>query len=108
MSLSYKQRAAVRDEFAANLSRSGLRADEVEYDLGFTSRRLRAALRLRLPTSGTDIWLVRDYLEQAVIDSGGEPVQYTVLTESSRALARGWFPLVPAPRHAFPTQAPER
>lgn len=108
MSLDFKQRAAVRDEFAANLRRSGLRVDEVEHDLGFTSRRLRAALRLKMPTTGADIWLVRDYLEQAVLDSGGDPVEYTVLTESSRALARNWFTLVPAPRHAFPAHTREQ
>ena len=46
-----------------------------------------------------DVWLLRDYVEQAVRDAGRRPVAYTVLTERSRLRARMWFRLQKAPPH---------
>lgn len=101
MSLNLMQMRRASAELRANLDRSGLTPLEVQTDLGFTAVRLRRALHMRPGTNGSDIWLLRDYLEQAVRDSGGNPVPYTVLTEESRKQARTWFTLHPAPHHNF-------
>lgn len=101
MSLNIIQIRRTRAELKENPHRSGLTPDVIQTDLGFTAERLDRALRLARGTTGPDIWLVRDYLEQAVTDAGAEPVGYTVLTEESRSKARQWFVLLPAPRHDF-------
>ncbi|HWV76003.1 MAG TPA: DUF2316 family protein [Isoptericola sp.] len=101
MSLNIIQIRRTRTELKENFHRSGLTPDAIQADLGFSAERLDQALRLRRGTTGPDIWLLRDYLEQAVTDAGAEPVPYTVLTEESRSKARQWFDLLPAPRHDF-------
>lgn len=106
MSLTIMQIRRTRAELKANLHRSGLTLDAIRADLGFSAERLDRALRLGRGTTGTDIWLLRDYLEQAVTDAGAEPVRYTALTEESRSRARQWFGLLPAPHHDFSASAP--
>ncbi len=99
--LNREEIARTAAEHHANLDLSGLTLDEVAVDLDFTPARLRSALDLVEVHDPADVWLLRDYLEQAVSDAGREPVPYTVLTEASRRRARGWFHLRPAPRHSF-------
>ncbi|MFJ6512938.1 DUF2316 family protein [Streptomyces sp. NPDC091406] len=99
MSLDPAERDRTREELAANLDLTGLSADTVAADLGFTRDRLGHALGLT--SDPVDVWLLRDYLHQAVLDSGHTPVPFTVLTNSSRLKARLWFRLRKAPRHDF-------
>lgn len=101
MSLNLMQIRRTRAELQENLHRSGLTPDAIRADLGFSADRLDRALRLRRGTTMSDVWLLRDYLEQAVTDAGAKPVRYTVLTEESRGKARQWFDLLPAPHHDF-------
>ena len=98
MSLRDDERARTGEELKANFALSGLTLAEVEADLGCTPSRLRSTL----DSSGdpVDVWELRDYLEQAVTDAGGEPIPFTILTESARSKANGWFGLRTAPRHA--------
>ncbi|MGR6902100.1 DUF2316 family protein [Glutamicibacter sp. BSL13] len=101
MSLNIFQRRAVTKTLLSDLDRSGLTRDEVAADLRITTDQLDLAIRMARGGDPTHVWLVRDYLHQAVIDSGGEPTEHTVLTEASRAKARQWFTMTTPPRHDF-------
>jgi hypothetical protein len=105
MSLNIFQRRAVTKTLLSDLDRSGLTREQAATDLDISVDQLDKAIRMAAGGDPTHIWLVRDYLHQAVIDSGGKPTEHTVLTESSRARAQQWFPMRPAPRHTF-TPAP--
>lgn len=106
MSLNIFQRRAVTKALLSDLDCSGLTRDDAAADLGITVDQLDKAIRMAPGGDPTHIWLVRDYLHQAVIDAGGTPTEHTVLTEASRAKARQWFPMRPAPRHDFATTRP--
>ncbi len=101
MSLNHDELRRTSVELQHNLRLSGLTEAEVAADLGLTPDRLRAVLRMSALESPAEAWLLRDYLEQAVRDAGGEPVPFTVLTERSRRMAEFWFGLREAPRHVF-------
>lgn len=88
------------EELAANLTLTGLGIDQVADDLGLAPDDVTSLLAMTGGHDPADVWLLRDYLEQAVLDHGGTPRPFTVLTEDSRHLARRWFRLRPAPRHA--------
>lgn len=103
MSLNIFQRRAVTRTLLSDLARSGLTREEAATDLNITTDQLDHALRMAPGGDPTHIWLVRDYLHQAVIDAGGEPAEHTVLTEASRSKARQWFPMTLPPRHDFTT-----
>ncbi|QKW25857.1 DUF2316 family protein [Streptomyces seoulensis] len=103
MSLNDAERRRTSQELKANLAASGLSAREAAEDLGFAPERLRSALDVGPSGDPVDVWELRDYLDQAVRDTGRAPVPWTVLTEPARHLAREWFPLREAPRHTFPT-----
>lgn len=90
MSLNSEQRERTARELRANLERSGLDEPGVLALTGWTSERLRATLAIDR-ADPVDVWRLRDVLERAVVDAGGEPVPFTVLTDSARAAARGWF-----------------
>jgi hypothetical protein len=100
MTLNAAQRDRTSEELRANLALSGLTAGQATADLRFTPQRLRAALDASADPA--DVWQLRDYLEQAVRDTGRRPVAYTVLSRRARFLARTWFTLRKAPRHEFP------
>lgn len=91
MSLNSHQIGQNALELQANLELSGLSSSEVAAALEFTPNQLEEALS----SSGNpvDVWQLRDYLEAAVRSTGREPVPFTILTESARASARGWFDL---------------
>lgn len=106
MSLDAEELSRTRAELAANLARTSLTPAEVAADLAFDEARLdeaRLDAALNATESGdpSDVWLLRDYLEHAVRDAGGEPVPFTVLTSQSRRMAERWFALRTAPRHDF-------
>ena len=100
MSLNAEQLARTRRELGANLTVTGLTREQVTVDLDLTAERLAAVLDGG-PSDPVDAWLLRDYLLQAVRDTGGGPVPFTVLTSGNRIKARMWFRLRKAPRHDF-------
>ncbi|WSI67626.1 DUF2316 family protein [Streptomyces sp. NBC_01336] len=63
--------------------------------------RLRQTLDVDPVSDPVDVWQLRDHLQQAVLDAGGTPVPYSVLSDRSRLRARPWFRLRSAPRHVF-------
>lgn len=101
MSLNFFQRRAITKTLLSDLDRSGLTYEDAAADLGIRADQLDKAIRMVAGGDPTHIWLIRDYLHQAVIDAGGTPTEHTVLTEASRSKARQWFPMRPAPRHDF-------
>ncbi|MFJ6695302.1 DUF2316 family protein [Streptomyces sp. NPDC091272] len=101
MSLNDAERHRTCEEFAQNLALARLTPHEAAADLGFAPERLRRTLDAASTSDPVDVWQLRDYLRQAVVDSGGTPVRHTVLTERSRLKARMWFSLRRAPRHDF-------
>ena len=106
MSLDAEELSRTRAELAAHLARTSLTPAEVAADLAFDEARLdEARLDAALNPTGSgdpsDVWLLRDYLEHAVRDAGGEPVPFTVLTTQSRRMAERWFVLRATPRHDF-------
>lgn len=101
MSLNQREMAITSSELQANLALCGLSLDEVAADLDLAPDDVSALVALSGTQDPVDVWLLRDYLEQAVVDSGGTPQPFTVLTQDSRQLARRWFHLRQAPRHAW-------
>ncbi|MFJ3526467.1 MULTISPECIES: DUF2316 family protein [unclassified Streptomyces] len=101
MTLNAAERHRTGEEFAQNLALSGLTPHDVATDLAFTPERLRRTLDVDPASDPVDVWQLRDYLRQAVLDAGGRPAPYTVLNDRSRLRARLWFRLRDAPRHVF-------
>jgi hypothetical protein len=99
MSLNDAERSRTCRELQHNLELSGLTHSQAANDLGFSVQRLDDTLTLATGNDPADVWQLRDYLEQAVLDGGGEPAPFSVLTEDARSAARSWFDLRPAPRH---------
>ena len=81
----------------ANLVHSGLTPPIVATALGHTSARLGDTLHISPAPHPADVWLLRDFLDQAVRDRGATPEPWTVLTGVSRAVASRWFSLRTAP-----------
>ncbi|MDQ2745133.1 MAG: DUF2316 family protein [Chloroflexota bacterium] len=102
MTLNVNELAQTRTELLANLELTGLATSAVAADLHFTSDRLDSTLHCRDDCDPVDVWQLRDYLERTVRDTGQTPVPFTVLSARSRMLARMWFRLRKAPRHAYP------
>ncbi len=89
--LTPKQRRRTASELAANLAATGLDVRQVAAELGTTPERVRSTLDVD-GADPVDVWQLRDHLEHA---AGDRAVPYSVLTETARATARGWFPLSP-------------
>lgn len=101
MSLNQEELRRTSAELRGNLELSGLTGAVVAADLGFTADQLEDLLALQESQDPVNVWLLRDYLEQAVRDTGREPQPFTVLTTRNRRMARMWFRLRRAPRHDF-------
>ncbi|MEV0579341.1 DUF2316 family protein [Streptomyces sp. NPDC050392] len=101
MTLNAAERLRTSEEFARNLALTGLAPHDGAADLAFTPVRLRQTLDVDPASDPVDVWQLRDCLQQAVLDAGGTPVPYSVLSDRSRLKARLWFRLRGAPRHAF-------
>jgi hypothetical protein len=93
MSLNTEQQARTRDEFQANYHLCGVTAQQIQTDLGFTSRQLDHTLHIHPASDPADVWLLRDYLDKIIRHHGGDPVPFTVLTERYRLAASLWFSL---------------
>ncbi|WP_326655898.1 DUF2316 family protein [Streptomyces sp. NBC_00385] len=78
MTLNAAERHRTGEEFAQNLALTGLSPHEVAADLAFTPERLRRTLDVAPASYAVDVWQLRDYLQQAVLDAGGTPVSHSV------------------------------
>jgi hypothetical protein len=93
MSLTEAQREGTRRELRHNLELCELAPAAIAVELAFTGERLAATLEVTPEADPVDVWMLRDFLEDAVRRAGGRPEHYTVLTETSRADAERWFGL---------------
>lgn len=100
MTLTVAECTRTSEQLNRNLTLAGLTHEQLSEDLGYSPKRLAAALAVE-DADPVDVWELRDYLSFAVIDSGGLPEPFTVLTNASRRQAAIWFQLRDAPRHAF-------
>lgn len=98
MSLTADEQKRTSEELLTNFRLSGLPAATVAADLSLTTEELDATLCLGPSAHPTEVWLVRDYLEQAILAAGGTPAPFTILTPEARRSAERWFTLRPAPR----------
>lgn len=90
MSLSPQQQRRTSEEIQANATAAGLSREEFRHRTGLSSSRFDAAFHV---TAGdpADVWLLRDIAETAAREAGETVTSYSVLTESARRQAAGWF-----------------
>ena len=72
MSLGAEELSRTRAELAANLARTSLTRAEVAADLAFDEARLDAALNATGSGDPSDVWLLRDYIEQKRAEKKGK------------------------------------
>jgi len=101
MSLTQEQKFRTRQELWANRQSCPLDDHVLCEALGWTPQQLADTLDVNAGSTPAEVWLLRDFLEQAVSDLGGTPVPFTVLTEDTRADSERWF----GPRRIPPTPA---
>ncbi|MFL1429417.1 MULTISPECIES: DUF2316 family protein [unclassified Nocardiopsis] len=101
MSLTTEEIARTGRELRANLALTGLTTTQAATDLGLTTEEVEALLASGPGNDPARVWQLRDYLHQAVKDTGNTPVPFTVLTSAAKVRARLWFRLYKAPRHDF-------
>jgi len=104
MSLTQEQKSRTRQELRANQQICPLDDRVLCKTLGWTPQQLADTLDVNAGSSPAQVWLLRDFLEQAVSDLGGTPVPFTVLTEDARASSERWF----GPCRIPPTPARKR
>lgn len=90
MSLSPDQQRHTAEEIQANARAAGLSHAEFRRRTGLSQSRFDAALNV---TAGdpADVWLLRDVAETAAREADAPLTSYSVLTESARRQAAGWF-----------------
>ncbi|TFC01046.1 DUF2316 family protein [Cryobacterium adonitolivorans] len=93
MSLNRSERGDTCNELNANLVLSGLTPENIGGALGWTLDRTTAALAVA-GAAPRDVWLVRDYIDAAIIAAGKTPHPYSSLTEQMRSAADSWFGLI--------------
>jgi hypothetical protein len=99
MSLNAVERARTAAELSANFIASRLTVIDVCRDLDFTAKRLNDTMTISASSSPADVWFLRDYLEQTILDAGATPTLFSVLTPQSRTAASESFELRVPPRH---------
>lgn len=97
MSLNDDERKQTSAELKQNAERSSLPARVIQKALGFSEARLEAALHVSPSCDPVDVWVLRDFLDEAVVHTGAQPASYSVLTDEARADAQRWFDLREAP-----------
>jgi hypothetical protein len=93
MSLNDEQREGIRRELRRNLELGAVTMGAIAEELGFSVERLVITLDVTEKSDPTDVWMLRDFLEQAARSADAMPEHYGVLTESARADAQRWFGL---------------
>lgn len=89
--LDRQETANTAAELAENLKRSGLGVEGLADRAGVDVATTRQTLSLAPGCDPALVWLLRDKLETAVKDAGGEVYPFSKLTERARRSARGWF-----------------
>ena len=85
--LTPKMRHDARVELQENYKRLGKDENEVLNDLQITSIELHAVLNMRDPDPSY-VWMVRDYLEDKLLEEGKEVYPFSYMADHS---ANKWF-----------------
>ena len=91
MSLNAAERAATAQELAANCEEADLSEDQLRELTGLDPARFELAFAVSPRSDPADVWLVRDTVQTAVEEAGGELTPFSVLTEQMRSAAASWF-----------------
>lgn len=86
MSLNQAQKKQTREELRRNYQISGLAPADILRDLGLDEEQLEMVLELGDGVDPTDVWRVRDYMEEIIIASGKKPYPYSALKVNR------WYP----------------
>ncbi|WP_172188146.1 DUF2316 family protein [Lentilactobacillus kribbianus] len=79
MSLDATDMQATMNELKANFQLSGLSTEEASADLGISPKEFKSLMALRIDAL-EDVWILKDYLTEQVINNGEEPVEFSALT----------------------------
>lgn len=82
MSLTAEQKEQTSRELKENYRISGLKPDEIEVVLGFDTEQLQELLNLYPTPNPTNVWRLRDYMEEVIKEKGKQPYPYTSLREN--------------------------
>lgn len=91
MSLTQEQKSRTRQELWANRQNCPLDDHTLCETLEWTPQQLAETLDVSAGSTPAQVWLLRDFLQQAVSDLGRTLVPFTVLTEDARASSERWF-----------------
>lgn len=97
MSLDDAQRARTAAEFRENLALAALEDHHFADDLGMDRREVDAIVAMEPGVDPARVWLLRDYLTNAIRARGLRPHPWATMTEQRRSAANGWFGLAEAP-----------
>lgn len=88
--------ARTAQDLQRHLPAAGLSRADLARWLGLTTDELDAVLAMDGRADPVQVWLVRDALDQAVREAGGDPT-WSVLTDAARRQGQRWFRLVAVP-----------
>jgi hypothetical protein len=91
MSLSSAQQEATSNELNANFDLSALTPDEICVDLGISRSHLDEIFSVTR-VAPSDVSMLRDYLDAAIVERGLTPLPYSSMTPATRNPAKRWFP----------------
>lgn len=78
MSLTKQQQINTLNEFQENFALLGLSTQEIADELRTTSKKIEAILRLQ-PVAIEDPWILKNYLEERLLDQEKTPIPFTAL-----------------------------
>ncbi len=82
MSLNAMERTQTSSELIKNYEISGLTKEIIQTNLGFSESRLENTFQVKGVEDPTDVWILKDYLEEAIIEQGKKPYPYSKLKKN--------------------------
>ncbi len=79
MSLNRMQKKQTSEELKKNYQISGLTPVEIQHGLGLDFRMIEETLKMSPNADPTNVWRLRDYMEEKIIEQGKKPFPYSVL-----------------------------
>lgn len=82
MSLSIKEIEQTRIEMAKNFEILGMPPKAIEEELGFSPLDFKNAIGVVPHYSPTNVWKLRDYMEEKIQEQGKSPYPFSILTKN--------------------------
>jgi len=82
VSLSIKEIDQTRIEMAENFEILGMSPEEIEKELGFSPLDFKNALGVIPHYNPTNVWKLRDYMEEKIKEQGKTPYPFSILTKN--------------------------